>query len=112
MAQVADAAVLVHGILVSIEDRDPYEGKPRGPRVTIAGARGGVAVVNFKPEQAVPFAPLLSQVVWFVKSSPWAMDSGSGMSTTFVAEVTQNDIADLEAVILENEARFPDLANA
>lgn len=112
MPKIADAAVIIHGIFVSLEDLRDFETKALTGkrRATILGANGGAAVVNFDATQPTPFAPLMSQVIWEVVNAPWAMEGGSGMSTKFVREVDTAHLIALSNVLDENAARYSEKA--
>lgn len=114
MPKLADAEVVLHGLIIALVERTDFETKElTGYRATVVGSSGGAAVVNFDLKTALPFAPLMSQVVWRVVSAPWSMgESGSGMSTKFVGVVDQTYLMDLMGVLEENDARHPEKAAA
>jgi len=110
MATLPDAEVIVHGLLVSLDERTDFTTKAvKGYRATVVGAGGGAAVVNFGLEDAMPFAPLMSQIIWRVRSGAWSMDGGSsGMSTRFLGTVDTAHLEGLARVLSDNAAQFPD----
>ena len=110
MPKLADAEVVLHGLVVAMVEKRDYESKElTGYRATVVGVNGGAAVVNFSLHEPLPFAPLMSQVLWVVVSAPWSMSetASSGMSTRFVREVDPAYLINLGEVLESNAASFP-----
>lgn len=107
MAKLPDAEVIVHGLLVSMDEKRDYETKSlTGHRATIVGAGGGAAIVNFSLDDVLPFAPAMSQVVWRVRSGAWSVEGNSGMSTKYLGPVDEAHLIALAAVLSDNAERF------
>jgi hypothetical protein len=107
MPELPDAPVVLNGNIFGIEFTNQFNEDRNAPRVpdgfakvsVISGA--GVAVVKIKTEDLQRLGVTLGNtVVWFVKNSPWKMDSGrNGMSSAFIRPVSIQDLEDLHHAI-------------
>lgn len=111
MATLPDAEMILSGLIIALVEKNNFETKAlEGYRATVVTSGGGAAVVNFGLDQPLPFAPLMSQVLWQVKSAPWSMkeSGGSGMSTKFLAVVDETHLMGLGQILTANAERFPE----
>ena len=114
MAQLPDAEMILSGLIIALVERTDYETKAvTGYRATVVTSGGGAAVVNFGLDEPLPFAPLMSQVLWLVKSAPWDIKgTGSGMSTKFLREIDSAHLMGLGQILEQNATRFPEKASS
>ena len=100
--------MLLHGIITAFSEKLNYESKAlEGYSATVLGADGGAAKVNFSLDSALPFAPALSQVIWFVTPGEYDVEGSKGMSTKFLRQADEADLLNLHAVLEDNEKRHP-----
>lgn len=107
MPKLPDAEVVLSGLILSLVEKTDFESKElTGYRATVITSGGGAAIVNFDLASPLPYAPLMSQVVWRVVSAAWAMDGGnSGMSTKFLGEVDEAYLMGLGSIITESHVK-------
>lgn len=117
MANLPDAEVILSGLLIALVEKTDYQSKElKGYRATVVTSGGGAAVVNFNLDTPLPFAPLMSEVVWLVQSAPWDMnDNGrnsSGMSTKFLAVIDDAAVMSLGQKLASIRERYPEKASS
>ena len=102
MPNLKDAPVLLAGTVIDsavLTKRGTGEFDGRKITVMVAGdTEPGFAVVKFNAEESQAFGPeplSMSDVTWWVRSAPYAVEANTGMSTRFIREVT---VADLEKI--------------
>lgn len=109
--KLAHSPMILHGIVTGFSEKTDFETKAsRGYSATVIGSDGGAAKVNFPVDAALPFAPVLSQVVWLVTPGEYDVDGSKGMSTKFVSEVSTEHLLGLLQLLEENAARHPEVA--
>lgn len=102
------AEMLIHGLITAMTEKTDFESKEvTGYRATVLGASGGAAQVNFPLDAALPFAPVMSQVVWVVVPGEYEVDKSKGMSVKFVREADETHLIGLQTVLEENRSKYP-----
>jgi hypothetical protein len=100
LPNIKDAPLILSGQVLMFDTLTDFETKaPTGAKVTVL-TNDGVTVVKVRQEHLAALAPIVgTQVVWYVRPTPYSIDGNSGMSVGFVRVVDYGDVDQLGSLV-------------